>query len=57
MNILVAVGYEDEFRAQEVRLKLSRMQKDSLIDMADAVVAVKDQSGRTRRSGPSMTSS
>lgn len=48
MNILVAVGYEDEFRAQEVRLKLSRMQKDSLIDMADAVVAVKDQSGKVK---------
>jgi uncharacterized membrane protein len=48
MNILVAVGYEDQFRAEEVRLKLRRMQKDSLIDMADAVVAVKDQSGKVK---------
>jgi uncharacterized membrane protein len=46
VSTLVVVGYDDSFKAQEVRLKLLKMQKDYLIDMADAVVAVKDQSGK-----------
>jgi uncharacterized membrane protein len=46
VSTLVVVGYDDPFKAQEVRLKLLKMQKDYLIDMADAVVAVKDQSGK-----------
>jgi uncharacterized membrane protein len=48
MSTLVVVGYEDPFKADEVRLKLWKMQKDYLIDMADAVVAVKDQSGKVK---------
>jgi uncharacterized membrane protein len=42
------VGYEDPFKAEEVRLKLMKMQKDYLIDLADAVVAVKDASGNVK---------
>src|SRR5262249_33550748 len=48
MSTLVVVGYDDLFTAEEVRLKLWKMQKDYLIDMADAVVAVKDQSGKVK---------
>jgi len=48
MSTLVVVGYDDLFKAEEVRLKLWKMQKDYLIDMADAVVAVKDQSGKVK---------
>ena len=48
MSTLVVVGYDDMFKAEEVRLKLWKMQKDYLIDMADAVVAVKEQSGKVR---------
>jgi uncharacterized membrane protein len=48
MSTLVVVGYDDPFKAEEVRLKLWKMQKDYLIDMADAVVAVKDQSGKVK---------
>ena len=48
MNTLVVVGYDDPFKAEEVRLKLWKMQKDYLIDMADAVIAVKDQSGKVK---------
>ena len=48
MSTLVVVGYDDLFKAEEARLKLWKMQKDYLIDMADAVVAVNDQSGKVK---------
>jgi uncharacterized membrane protein len=52
MSTLVVVGYDDLFKAEEVRLKLWKMQKDYLIDMADAVVAVKDQAGKVKLHQP-----
>ena len=48
MSTLVVVGYDDMFKGEEVRLKLMKMQKDYLIDLGDAVVAVKDQRGKVR---------
>jgi uncharacterized membrane protein len=48
MSTLVVIGYEDQFKAEEVRLALMKMQKDYLIDLEDAVVAVKDQKGKVR---------
>jgi uncharacterized membrane protein len=46
MSTLAVIGYDDQFKAEEVRLKLWKMQRDYLIDMEDAVVAVKDQKGK-----------
>jgi uncharacterized membrane protein len=48
MSTLVVIGYDDQFKAEEVRLSLMKMQKDYLIDLEDAVVAVKDQKGKLR---------
>ena len=48
MSTLVVVEYSDQFEAEEVRLKLLRMQKDFLIDLGDAVVAVKDAKGKVK---------
>jgi uncharacterized membrane protein len=48
VSTLVVVGYDDPFKAEEVRLKLMKMQKDYLIDLGDAVVAVKDASGSVK---------
>jgi uncharacterized membrane protein len=48
MSTLVVIGYDDQFKAEEVRLTLMKMQKDYLIDLEDAVVAVKDQNGKVR---------
>ena len=53
MATLVVIEYDDQYKAEETRLKLRRMQKDYLLDLEDAVVAVKDDKGRsnsTRRS-------
>jgi len=48
MSTLIAVGYDDPFKAEEVRLKLLKLQKEYLIDLEDAVVAVKDANGKVK---------
>src|SRR5499426_3456081 len=48
MNTLVVIEYDDQFKAEEVRLKLRKMQKEYLLDMEDAVVAVKDDRGKIK---------
>jgi len=50
MSTLVVIEYDDQYKAEEVRLKLRRMQKEYLIDMEDAVVAVKDEKGKIKLS-------
>jgi len=48
MGTLVVIEYDDMFKAEETRLRLRKMQKDYLIDLEDAVVAVKDQQGKVK---------
>src|SRR5262245_19755680 len=48
MNTLVVIEYPDQYKAEEVRLRLRKMQKEYLIDMEDAVVAVKDDKGKIK---------
>ena len=46
MSTLVVIGYDNEFKAEEVRLTFRKLQKEYLIDLEDAVVAVKDANGK-----------
>ncbi|EFL49816.1 membrane protein of uknown function UCP014873 [Solidesulfovibrio fructosivorans JJ]] len=48
MSDLIVVGYDDMFEAETVRLKLLKMQKEYLVDLEDAVVAVKNQEGKIK---------
>src|SRR5262245_673607 len=48
MATFVVIDYENEVKAEEVRLTLLKMQKQHLIDLADAVVVVRDQNGTVR---------
>ena len=48
MATFVVIDYESEVKAEEVRLALLKMQKEYLIDLADAVVVVRDNKGRVR---------
>jgi uncharacterized membrane protein len=48
MSTLVVIGYKDLYQAEEVRLKLWKLQKEYLIDLEDAVVATKDQAGKIK---------
>jgi len=48
MSTLVVIEYEDLHKAEEVRLLFLKMQKDYLIDLEDAVVAVKNTDGKVK---------
>jgi uncharacterized membrane protein len=48
MSNLVAVVFEDEATAFEMRAALVKMQKEYLIEIEDAVVVTRDQKGKTR---------
>lgn len=48
MSELIVIGYDNPFQAEEVRLKLLKMQRDYLIDLEDAVVAVKREDGKVK---------
>lgn len=52
MSTLIAVGYDDPFKAEEVRMKLQKMQQAYLIDLEDAVVAVKNARGKIKLEQP-----
>ena len=45
MANLVVIGFEDQHKAEEVRMALIKMQREYLIDLEDAVVAVKNDDG------------
>jgi len=45
---LVVIEYDDQYKAEEMRLKLRKMQKEYLLDLDDAVVAVKDTKGKIK---------
>lgn len=47
-STLVVVEYDDQYKAEEMRLKLQKMQKEYLIDLEDAVVGVKDERGKIK---------
>lgn len=48
MNDLLVIAFSSEQKAEEVRQKLFQMQKEYLIEMGDAVVAVKDSDGNIK---------
>ena len=48
MSTLVAVVFDDESTAFEMRAALAKMQKQYLLEMEDAVVVTRDQNGKTK---------
>ena len=42
------VGYDDPDKAEEVRLKLRKLESEHLLDLEDAVVAVQDEKGKVK---------
>jgi uncharacterized membrane protein len=52
MSTLVVVGYDNPFKAEEIRMKLQKMQASYLIDLEDAVVAVKNAKGKVKLHQP-----
>ncbi len=48
MSDLVFIAFDTEMHAEEVREKVLDMQKEYLIDVEDAVIATRDESGRVK---------
>jgi uncharacterized membrane protein len=48
MSDLVFIAFPTEQKAEEVREKILAMQKEYLIELGDAVIAVKDAKGRVK---------
>ena len=48
MSSLIAVGFKDEFTADEVVLKLLKLQQQHLIDLEDAAVVIRNKEGKVR---------
>lgn len=46
MSNLIVIGYDDIHKAAEVKLTLLKLQQDYLIDLEDAVVAIKKPDGK-----------
>ena len=50
MSELIVIGYSDKHKAEEVRLALVKLQRDYLIDLDDAAVAIRDEDGKVKLS-------
>lgn len=48
MSDLIAVAYDDEYKAEEVRLALVKLQKEYLLELEDAAVVVKNKEGKVQ---------
>ncbi len=48
MSNLVAIGFDDDASAFEMRAELVKMQKEYLIEMEDVVVVTKDEDGKVK---------
>ena len=48
MSNLIVIAYDDPFKAEEIRTKLRKLQQEYLIDLEDAVVAVKNDKGKVK---------
>lgn len=48
MTELIAIGFDDPNEADRALTELARLQKEYLIDLEDAVVAIRDPDGRLR---------
>lgn len=48
MSDLIAIAYDDEYKAEDVRLTLIKLQKEHLIELEDAAVIVKNAEGKIK---------
>lgn len=48
MSDLIAIAYDDRFKAEEVRLTLAKLQTEHLIELEDAAVVIKTEDGKVK---------
>lgn len=48
MSDLIVIGFKDEFKADEVLIDLTKLQREYLIDLEDAAVVVRNETGKVK---------
>ena len=48
MGNLFVIGFDEPNQAEEVHLKLQKLQSEGLLDLADVAIAVKDETGKAK---------
>lgn len=48
MSDLIAIGFKDEFKADEVLIDLKKMEREYLIDLEDAAIVVRNKQGKIK---------
>ena len=48
MSDLVVIGFDDEYKADEVLVTLARLENEYLIDLADSAVVIRRKDGRVK---------
>jgi uncharacterized membrane protein len=46
MSSLIAVGFKDEFTADQVVLELRKLQREHLVDLEDAAIVIRNKEGK-----------
>jgi uncharacterized membrane protein len=53
MGNLFVIGFDEPSQAEEVHIKLQKLQSEGIVDLADVAVAVKDETGKVKLHRPS----
>ncbi len=48
MSDLIAIGFKDEFKADEVLIDLKKLEREYLIDLEDAAIVVRNKQGKVK---------
>lgn len=48
MSDLIVIGFKDEFKADEVMIDLRKLERDYLLDLADAAIVIRNKEGKVK---------
>ena len=48
MSDLIAIGFKDEFKAEEVLIDLRKLEKEYLLDLEDAAIVIRNKDGKVK---------
>lgn len=48
MSDLIVIGFQDEFKADEVLIELRKLEREYLVDLEDAAIVVRNKAGKVK---------
>jgi len=48
MSDLIVIGFQDEFKADEVLIELRKLEREYLVDLEDAAIVVHNKAGKVK---------